>query len=148
MMNRDLDGTYNITHENLSEAIDVLSEMRDKLKEVKPIENDARQLSKSIALFLDENNSEGTTTLSGLKASVVRTFDWFWTWELDDDSPEGTISLKTLVPKHLWEEVTKRVVDKERLDQLVREGRLDPNVIKSAYGKKLKATFIRLTKPK
>lgn len=108
-------------------------------KQVARIEEDV--IVKSQQRIMDQLREQGSTsatTKSGRKVTVVEGVRTSW----DSDI------LQDVLGPNLWEEVTKRVLDPNRLESVVERENIDPKTLKDAVTETKVKPYVKITPPK
>jgi len=123
--------------------VDKLAKKRgiDKLKH--EVEESKRDLTNYMArnrmsrLDLDE---------AGYVNCIQSTAEHVWILsksEIPVDAPDGMKPLRTLLSREAFMRVTKRVIDKDALDEAVADGDIDEKEIAAAHFTRMRAPYIR-----
>lgn len=154
-------GTYTIsTKADAEKALRMMVELQDEImalnKEhgITELMRDAAELKKAATAFAV---AKGITKLDvGDKYAALREDGYDRRWigtqdELKDmDAPAGATPLRTILKnghadwKEIWMQITKRVVDSDKLQEAIDEGVLDEDEISAAFVEKKKSPYLRL----
>jgi hypothetical protein len=64
--------------------------------------------------------------------------------DLRADAPEYVMPLKSLVPSELWQKITKRIPDPEKIEKAIQQGLITPDEIAPCFYERMRAPFIRI----
>lgn len=132
MLKQKKDGTWQIqTGDDLEAAVSAVEEREEAIRDLEQemeeqydyltMKGEVVSLNEAIRVFMVEND-QAHIFRDTYKLTLVRRATTKW-----DES-----KLRKLLPKHLWLKVTKQVVDRDKIDDLVREGKVDEKAIAPA----------------
>jgi len=164
-------GEYNVR--NLKEAKEALQLMRAIAEEVREIyeehgitqlQDDSTELKKAATRWAVASKTERIDFDSGFHATLVsQSYDPRYVAtdeDMPDELPEGrkVIPLQTIIEKkfkskvskpgskarEVWFSITKRVIDREAIDQAVADGVFKVDDVAPAFVEKQKAPYLRI----
>ena len=155
------------TEDDALEALNRFRELKEAIDEVREenglaeMEKDAAAYKAAAQEFLVRSNTDHIQG-EGWHGTVVRgagTSHWI---ETEDDMPETTdrdvVPLRTIIEekckseisekgskaRKLWMKMTKRVLDTDAIEELVKEGKLDVDEISPAWFETQRAPYLRI----
>lgn len=134
------DGYKITTAAEAEQAVQMAVEIEDAIKE--DLE-DAKMLKSSAARWMASNHVRYIPTSKGRRATVIQRYDRTW------DGKKLFKLLKKNYPKKykkLWKEITNRVPDKDKINEAVKAGLIDPEKISDAFTEKAQSPYIQLFK--
>jgi hypothetical protein len=132
MLKQNKDGTWQIqTGDDLEAAVAAVEERQEAIHDLEQemeeqydyltMKREVEDLTEAIRLFMVENDHKHVFR-DTYKLTLIQRANTRW-----DES-----KLRKLLPKSLWLKVTKQVVDRDKIDDLVREGKIDEKTIAPA----------------
>jgi hypothetical protein len=146
-------GQYRI--ETKKQAVEALEESG-----IVEMQMDTVELKKAVTAFMAEKNAQALEIpKAGKVAKLIMGFDGTWIETRRDalaaNLPAGVRNLKSIVAGKtvklnngrkttLWNYITKRVLDPDKLAEAVATGAVDEDEIKDAYYEKPRAPYVRI----
>jgi len=117
---KDLDAVTDAIEEREA-AIAECEKMMEEEYDYKTMQQEVKDLKYALTAFMDKND-HAQLIRPDYKVVLVKRSRTIW----NEDK------LKNLMPKNLWLKVTKLVIDRDAIDDLVREGKIDGDKIAPA----------------
>jgi hypothetical protein len=162
MLKRLDNGRYEV--KNMKQAKEALEgvrrlngEISELMKEhgINDLMEDVTEMKKAATYWADSNDID-VIKLDGARAQLRKDKyggTWVSTGQDLDGAPLTAVPLLEILRRkiknaterrEIWQRITKRVVDPERLEQAVKEGTLTADEIAPAYYEKEKAAYLRI----
>lgn len=145
-------GQFRITtKDQAQEALAVVLELQDQIDAleaehgIKEMREDAVELKKAATAFMDMRNVD-VFQLDGKIARLIRSYSSRWIGtkaDIDEKTPAGTRTLRSIVGKEMWMKISKRVADPDLIAQAVADGTVDEGEISDAYVEIPRAPYVR-----
>jgi hypothetical protein len=148
-LKKNKDGTFQI--KTVADATEAVARAREYKAEIKDIMNDTTELSRAAARFLHEKGISEVELEDGSTVKVVQRHNRFWA-ATDDDVPDGigARSLRSIIGdrktgkgKKVWNFITKRVIDEDKLDIAVGRGYITEDEIAPALIEKPQSPYLQ-----
>jgi len=164
-------GTYNVRNlKEAKEALQLMKAISEEIQEIREehgimqLESDATELKKAATRWAVSSKTERIDFDAGFHATLIsQSYDprYIATDEdMPDELPEGRkiIPLQTIIEKkfkskvskpgskarEVWFQITKRVIDREAVDQAVADGVFKVDDIAPSFVEKQKAPYLRV----
>jgi len=147
-------GQYKITtRAQAKEALQLMLEKEQAVSEleekhgIKEMKQDAVELKKAATAYMDEKDITALE-FPGKVAKLIRGVDEIWINTREDlrriPAAAGARTLRSILSREMWMQITKRVVDPEKLDDAVARGDISEDEISDALYEKPRAAYVRV----
>jgi hypothetical protein len=142
------EGVYVISSdEGLTDALELLRDLKQELLALEEMQRDATALSKAIGTYMIEHD-EKRTSARGIKATVVQTTSKHIVASRSDitgKTPIGIVPLDELVERKVFQKLTRRVADEEKITKAINDGLVELDTIAKAFYEVKNSPYVRTT---
>jgi hypothetical protein len=153
-------GTYTITstaglRDALTEFVDTETEIEVLMEQIKPLQRKAVELKKAATYFADERKIDAIP-MDGFYFRLIRRHERFWVGtraDMPKGAPKKAKPLKDIVAGRyvkrggkkvsLWNFLTRRIPDAEKINDAINEGLISEEELAPAYLERPQAPYLR-----